>query len=121
MEHENKFYRNNTSSRLLIFGMTVCSLLVVIPRLLWEGSRRPMAPAMGSIKGGAFDLTTEYELSGTPHWILDSQFTWHPFSERLPLATYEIIAVIVAITICSFFVWSHWRTSVETAHEISEE
>ena len=87
----------------------LCSIIVSVPRLLWEGTRRPMSKSMGLETEGRFDLTNLYTNTNTPHWILDAQYAWHPFAERLPLATYEIFAIIISISMISFITWSYFK------------
>ena len=109
VEQKERFVNDYKNAILLIATMVVCSLLVTIPRLLWEGTRRPMSKSMGLAKEGRFDLTNMYEYTNTPNWILDAQYAWHPFTERLAFATYEIFAIIISISMISFITWSYFK------------
>lgn len=56
-----------------------------------------MPTSRGLALNGKFDLTYFYEYTSTPTWILDAQFFWHPFSERLTYASYEVAAFIFSL------------------------
>ena len=109
VEQKERFVKDLKKPILLVVTMGLCSLLVAIPRLLWEGTRRPMSKSMGLAKEGKFDLTNMYEYTNTPHWVLDSQYAWHPFTERLALTTYEIFAIIISLSTISYIIWSFFQ------------
>ena len=77
--------------------LLICMFCLTIPRLLWQGTRKPMPTSRGLALNGKFDLTYFYEYTNTPTWILDAQFFWHPFSERLTYAGYEVVALIFSL------------------------
>ena len=92
----------------LIGGLCSTLVLVALPRMLWRGTRRPMTTAIGLLTDGRFDLTFFYHYTNTPRWILDAQFYWHPFSERLTYATYEVAALLVSVASISYLLWN-WK------------
>ena len=85
--------KNHIAGISLLMGM----FSLVIPRLLWQGTRKPMPTSRGLALNGKFDLTYFYEYTSTPTWILDAQFFWHPFPERLTYASYEVAAFIFSL------------------------
>ncbi|HIL64844.1 MAG TPA: hypothetical protein EYG33_01625 [Candidatus Poseidoniales archaeon] len=105
-----EFWKNRRF-QMLCGGLTLTAMMVAIPRLLWQGTRKPMSVSRGLHKEGRFDLTHFYENTGTPHWILDAQFSWHPFSERLTYATYEVVSLLLSCLTIALVMWK-WRTKL---------
>ena len=56
-----------------------------------------MPTSRGLALNGRFDLTYFYEYTSTLIWILDAQYFWDPFSERLTYASYEVAAFIFSL------------------------
>ena len=109
-ESHPEFWRNQRF-QILCVGLTLTAMMVAIPRLLWQGTRKPMSVSRGLHTEGRFDLTHYYENTGTPHWILDAQFSWHPFSERLTYATYEVVPLLLSCLTIALVMWK-WRTKL---------
>ncbi len=107
-QSQNPSFWRNQRFQFLTIGLLVTGLLVTIPRLLWQGSRKPMTTSRGLFTEGRFDLTFFYEYTSTPAWILDAQFFWHPFSERLTYTSYEVASLLVSCLTLSLLLWK-WK------------
>ena len=108
---------SNRRFQFLCVGLTATALTVAIPRLLWQGTRKPMSVSRGLNREGRFDLRHYYQETGTPHWILDAQYAWHPFAERLTYSSYEVASLLVSCLTILVITWTWWGESDDDAQE----
>ena len=76
-----------------------------------------MSVSRGLNREGRFDLRHYYQETGTPHWILDAQYAWHPFAERLTYSSYEVASLLVSCLTILVITWTWWGESDDDAQE----